>query len=85
MGKIRSDFRMRLPTVVFLTRSVNGRSEMRHGASYFSVSYNAGFATMKHCMRINAMVVKVRIRTKRVVPVLMGSSIIDPVGTMSKI
>ena len=35
-------------------------------------------------MKINAMVVKVRIQTKRVVPVLVGSSIIDPVGTMSR-
>ena len=40
---------------------------------------------MKHCMKINAMVVKIKMQTKRVMPVLVGSSIIDPVGTMSKI
>ena len=75
---------MALLTFVFLIESVGGRGEMRHEASCCSVSHIAGFATLKHCMKINAMVVKVRIQTKRVVPVLVGSSIIDPVGTMSR-
>ena len=84
MDEIRSDLCMGLPTYMFLARSVGRRGEMRHGASCCSVSHIAGFATLKHCMKINAMVVKVRIQTKRVVPVLVGSSIISPVGTMSR-